>query len=97
MRTFVSIFSLSFILTSGTINAQVDGPKKGPMALNSGALPRAAEQTPDEIRARGRQWFTQCMADWDVATHMTKKEWERTCRRVAIDRTKFLVDEQSKK
>lgn len=97
MRTFVSIFSLSFILVSGTLNAQVDGPKNRAMAPHSGALPRAADQTPDEIRARGRHWFTQCMADWDVATHMTKKEWERTCRRVAIDRTKFLVDEQSKK
>ena len=26
--------------------------------------------------------FTQCMKDWDAKTHMTKQEWERTCRRV---------------
>ena len=49
----------------------------------------------EQIKERGRGWFRQCIQDWDAATHMTKAEWERTCRRVAIERTKFLI-EQSK-
>lgn len=34
--------------------------------------------------------FTQCMKDWDTKTHMTKQEWERTCRRVTDERIKYL-------
>lgn len=67
------------------------------IAAQSNVAQRSAEQTPEEIRARGREWFTQCMADWDAATHMSKKEWERTCRRVALERTKFLLGQQGKK
>src|SRR4029453_911727 len=33
--------------------------------------------------------FDQCMKDWDATTHMTKRDWERVCRRVATDRGKF--------
>jgi hypothetical protein len=97
MRLFVSILSALFILASGKVDAQVDRPRTKVMTPAYGALPNPSAQTPDEIRARGRHWFTQCMADWEIATHMTKKEWERTCRRVAIERTKFLIDEQGKR
>jgi hypothetical protein len=51
------------------------------------------KETPEQIKERGRAWFRQCMEDWDIATHMTKVEWERTCRRVATERTKFLMDQ----
>lgn len=34
--------------------------------------------------------YTQCMKDWDAKTHMTKGEWERTCRRVTDERVKYL-------
>jgi hypothetical protein len=29
--------------------------------------------------------------DWDAGTHMTKKDWERTCGRLAQERTKFVT------
>lgn len=29
--------------------------------------------------------MTECMAIWEPATHMTKEEWRRTCRRT-LDR-----------
>jgi hypothetical protein len=51
------------------------------------------EETPEQMKERGRAWFRQCMQDWDAATHMTKVEWERTCRRVATERTKFLMEQ----
>ena len=35
--------------------------------------------------------FTQCMADWDATTHMTKGEWNRVCRRVVTDRVRFKM------
>jgi predicted DNA-binding protein (MmcQ/YjbR family) len=38
--------------------------------------------------------FEQCMKDWDPSTHMTKRDWERVCRRVATDRTKFRMQQE---
>jgi predicted DNA-binding protein (MmcQ/YjbR family) len=38
--------------------------------------------------------FDQCMKDWDPSTHMTKRDWERVCRRVATDRTKFRMQQE---
>ena len=38
--------------------------------------------------------FDQCMKDWDSTTHMTKRDWERVCRRVATDRGKFRSQQE---
>src|SRR5262245_11222273 len=38
------------------------------------------------------QYFDTCMKDWDAATHMTKAEWSRTCRRLAQERVKFRLE-----
>jgi hypothetical protein len=38
--------------------------------------------------------FDQCMKDWDATTHMTKRDWERVCRRVATDRGKFRKQQE---
>ena len=38
--------------------------------------------------------FDQCMKDWDATTHMTKRDWERVCRRVATDRGKFRTQQE---
>lgn len=35
----------------------------------------------------------ECMKQWDRSTHMTKKEWEATCRRVAKERVKYLREQ----
>jgi hypothetical protein len=41
----------------------------------------------------GASHIAQCMQDWDAATHMTKQEWARTCRRVVRDRIEFRLDQ----
>jgi hypothetical protein len=97
MRTLLGILSVSLILAPAALNAQADRtPEDKAMAAKPSLSPSTGE-TPEEIRLRGKAWFTQCMADWDAATHMSKKEWERTCRRVALERTKFLIDQRGKK
>src|SRR5262245_58090601 len=40
--------------------------------------------------------LAQCLRDWDAATHMTRQEWARTCRRVVSSRLKFLSEQQGK-
>jgi hypothetical protein len=52
-----------------------------------------SKESEDQIKARAAAWFKQCMQDWDAQTHMTKQEWERTCRRVTLERGKFLLDQ----
>ena len=34
-----------------------------------------------------------CLLLWNRDTHMTKQEWERTCRRVVEERVKFLLEQ----
>jgi hypothetical protein len=52
--------------------------------------------TPAEIRQLRDTDFKRCMQDWDVNTHMTKKEWERTCQRVVDNRIKFMIEEMGR-
>jgi hypothetical protein len=46
-----------------------------------------------EINERSAKYHAECMLSWDADTQMTKKEWARTCRRVADERTKFMLDQ----
>jgi hypothetical protein len=39
-------------------------------------------------------YFKDCMKDWDEATHMTRRDWEITCRRVTSDRARFRMQQQ---
>ena len=85
----------------GTAYAQSQAKPETPAAQpKAPAAPAAAPSAADKaaaIRERATAWHTQCMQDWDSATHMTKKEWERTCRRVTIERSKFLLDQANQK
>ena len=38
----------------------------------------------------------QCLRDWDAGTHMTRREWARTCHRVVANRAKFQREQQGK-
>jgi len=53
------------------------------------ACSAARGQSPQEIEAPEAQvnteWFKACVTDWDSATHMTKKEWANTCRRLSAE------------
>lgn len=43
-------------------------------------------QAPDGGVDRGALYYAQCMLDWDAGTHMTKREWSSSCRRLARER-----------
>jgi hypothetical protein len=53
-----------------------------------------ATATPDAPSKVDR--LAQCLRDWDAATHMTRQEWGRTCRRVVSDRARFIRDQDGK-
>jgi hypothetical protein len=85
------------------VNAQVDQRKVGPapktnsMQFGPSVSSKSRAGTDEEIRGRGREWYVQCLSDWDRETHMSKSEWQRTCRRVALERAQFLINEEAKK
>jgi hypothetical protein len=59
----------------------------------SEAKPKAdASKSKADMRKLSAEQFKQCMQDWDAATHMTKTEWARTCRRVVDARVKFQLE-----
>lgn len=69
----------------------------------AGAKPDAVKKakaggTPDATKSDQRNVdpLAQCLRDWDAATHMTKQEWARTCRRVVGNRAKFLQEQAGK-
>ena len=85
---------LAFCLIPGPISAQsVQGAASAPSAR---AVDWAAEVQAivQAIKERISSWLKTCLQDWDAATHMSRKEWEVTCQRVANERGKFLLENQ---
>jgi hypothetical protein len=74
-----------------------DAAKKPGSPPPAEGKPKADPKKPEQDkRALAATYFKQCMQDWDAATHMTKKEWERTCRRVVDGRMRFMLDQMGK-
>jgi len=60
----------------------------------AGPVVPEAQLSPAEIRERGAQYLADCVNDWDKGTHMSKKDWTRTCRRVVQRRIDFMLQQQ---
>jgi hypothetical protein len=74
-----------------------EGAKEPQSPPSAAAKPKPDPKKPEQDkRALAATYFKQCMQDWDAATHMTRKEWERTCRRVVDGRMKFMLDQMGK-
>jgi hypothetical protein len=43
----------------------------------------APEQTAGSANTPGYDRYAECVKLWDAGTHMSKRDWSRTCRRVA--------------
>jgi hypothetical protein len=72
--------------------AQANAQPKSEAA--TGTVPKAdCRGTPETIRACGEAWFKDCLKDWDKATHMSKNDYARTCRRVVDGRVKALTEQ----
>jgi hypothetical protein len=78
----VSASASTLVSGTGTKSDAAQKPK-----ANAGAA-KSAATTVDP--------FEQCLRDWDAATHMTRQEWARTCRRVVNNRTKFMREQEGK-
>ncbi len=98
MRVLLLACSLSLVLAGGAAFAQsgarpenTASPPTPPKAVAKPGSAKSADQI-KSVHDRGAQYLAQCMQDWEPATHMTKQEWQRTCRRVVQERVKFLLE-----
>ena len=97
------LLALLLVLVHGAASAQSGSPSPSPKSLR--AAPKQAPaatskpggtETRDKVKDLNAKHLAYCMRDWDAATHMTKGEWERTCRRVVKDRFQFRLDNVDK-
>jgi hypothetical protein len=76
--------------TSDANKAQADKAEADKSATSKAEASKKAEKKESD---RGAEHLAQCLKDWDRGTHMTRQEWERTCRRVVGNRVKFLREQ----
>jgi hypothetical protein len=90
MRVLCLVFLLALALAGAIAYAQSDQRPESTASLPSKS---AEKSTTDKqtIKERVAYWLKTCLADWDQATHMTRKEWKTTCERVATERGRFLL------
>jgi hypothetical protein len=87
-------FAQSGVRPGDTTQAPSQSDAQAKSAAESQA--KSPAKSPEKIKAireRATQYLAQCMQDWEQATHMTRQEWSRTCRRVAEERMKFLLSQ----
>jgi hypothetical protein len=90
MRTLTFIGAVFLLIASGAAFAQ---PSKRDGATPTPTAVPDAQLSPGEIKERGAQYLTDCVNDWDKGTHMSKKDWTRTCRRVVQRRIDFMLQQ----
>jgi|SoiMethySBSTD1v2_1073268.scaffolds.fasta_scaffold389217_2 hypothetical protein len=98
MRTLPSVCVLLLLLAWSGASAQSDAkPKPSSSSSSKGVGSRALGQYPQDMRARMRAWYDDCRKGWDHSTHMSKRDYERTCHRMARERIKFIDDEAKRR
>lgn len=93
MRMFASVCAFALLLTWSVASAQTDAQSKRP---SKGVGTRAIGQHDQDLRARMDAWYKDCRSSWEATTHMSKRDYERTCQRMARERIKYLSEEEEK-
>jgi len=91
MRALPSLCALLLGLACHGAQAQSEAKSDTPPAPPAKAPPAVKEPVKD-IRGQTDAWFKDCKQGWDAATHMSRRDYERTCHRMAQERVKFMRD-----
>jgi hypothetical protein len=89
MRRTLFLVGAAFLVAAGGMASAQSNKREAPAAA---AVPET-QLSPAEIRERGAQYLADCVNDWDKGTHMSKKDWTRTCRRVVQRRIDFMLQQ----
>jgi hypothetical protein len=94
MRTFASVCALALLLSWSGASAQSDARSKRPHSSPSkGVGTRALGHYEEYLQARITTWYEECRKGWNAKSHMSERDYERTCLQMARDRIKFLEDD----
>jgi hypothetical protein len=90
----ILFLALPLFVLACPLAAQAQANPQPTSQAATGTVPKAdCRDTPETIRACGETWFKDCLKDWDKATHMSKSDYARTCRRVVDGRVKALTEQ----
>jgi hypothetical protein len=95
MHWLLLLISIGFVLVAAAVappEAAETAKPSTPAEARPAQRESKARTSAAETRKIADEHYRQCLNDWDAATHMTKKEWQRTCRRLADNRTKFRLE-----
>ena len=94
MRTVLSVCAFACLLNCSEASAQSDAQSKRPTSPPSNGVAGGAPSQYDEyLHARITTWFEDCRKLWNATSHMTEREHERTCLKMARERIKVLEDQ----
>jgi hypothetical protein len=85
------VVALAYVsLTSSAVLSQRAAPSQPVLksAKDRGSTPSTATNSTEAVVSGGmtkQQRLKDCLDTWDKGTHMTKKEWRRTCERTVRD------------
>ena len=91
MRALSSLCALFLSLACPAVHAQAAAGGESASSQQPKPTPAVTEPAKD-IRAQTDAWFKDCKQGWDAATHMSRRDYERTCLRMAQERVKFMQD-----
>jgi len=97
ISTLACWFVLAVLFTGSGANAQSAAPSPDPAPSSAQDVgTRALGQSPQELRAHMHAWYEDCRKGWDAKTHMSRRDYDRTCRRMAHERIKYLNEAKAK-
>ena len=94
MPTFPSACALALLLTCVGASAQSDTQSRRPHTSPSkGVGASVIGRYEDYLHARVTAWYEDCRKGWNAKSHLSERDYERTCLQMARERIKFLDDE----
>jgi hypothetical protein len=90
MHSLPTACALLLLLSSSATYAQSKHPAS---SSSKGVGTRALGQYDEYLHARITTWYDDCLKGWNATSHMSERNYERTCLQMARERVKFLDDE----
>ena len=96
MRTFASVCAVAILLSWSGARAESDVQSKRPHSIPSkGVGTRALGPDEEYLHARVTTWYEDCRKGWNAKSHMSERDYDRACQRMARERIKFLSEEEN--
>jgi len=67
----------------------------GHIRYHRGVGTRALGPDEEYLHARVTTWYEDCRKGWNTKSHMSERDYDRACQRMARERIKFLSEEEN--